>query len=187
MELLTPRLVLRDFRLSDFDALSELESQPETYHYEGPTPSADKIRLRLEKLLSQNNEKPRMYYRLAVTLPPHDRLIGRVSLVLLNDAIREWELGWATHPQEWRQGYASEAARRMLGFAFEDLGAHRVSAFCHVLNAASVRVMEKLSMQKEGHLRGTRWWHEDWHDEFIYAILEREWHIASHSQPTAKS
>lgn len=175
MVLSTPRLFLRDFRPGDYDALCELESQPETYCYEGPNPSPEKTRQRLEKTLAQNNENPRMYYRLAITLPQHDLLIGRVSLVLLNDAIREWEIGWAIHPREWGKGYASEAARQLLGFAFEELKAHRVSAFCHVLNTASVRVMEKLSMQRDGLLRGTRWWREAWHDEFVYSILEKDW------------
>lgn len=175
MELITPRLILRDFRFDDFESLRAIESRPETYYYEGPNPSPEKTRLQLEKLLAQNNEKPRMYYRLAVTLPPDDQLIGRVSLVLLNDAIREWEIGWAIHPDEWGQGYAPEAARRLMDFAFTELGAHRVTAFCHVLNQASVRVMEKLSMQREGHLRATRWWREAWSDELVHAILEKDW------------
>lgn len=175
MELLTPRLILRDFRLEDYHDLRSLESRPETYHYEGPNPSPEKTRLQLEKILAQNAEQPRQYYRLAVTLPADNRLIGRVSLVLLNNLIHEWEIGWAIHPDEWGQGYAPEAARRLLDFAFTALGVHRVTAFCHSLNQASVRVMEKLSMQREGHLRETRWWREEWHDEFVYAILERDW------------
>lgn len=175
MQLITPRLLLRDFRLNDFDALRTLEAHPETYRYEGPNPSEEKTRLQLEKILEQNEESPRQYYRLAVTLPPHDIVMGRISLVLLNDTIREWEIGWAMHPQEWGKGYTPEAARRLLDFAFDELGAHRVTAFCHALNTASVRVMEKLSMHKDGRLRETRWWHDNWSDEFVYAILERDW------------
>jgi RimJ/RimL family protein N-acetyltransferase len=63
----------------------------------------------------------------------------------------------------------------MLDFAFGELGVHRVTAFCHVLNRASVRVMEKLSMRRDGRLRETRWWHDSWCDEFVYAILDRDW------------
>ncbi len=63
----------------------------------------------------------------------------------------------------------------MLELAFGALGAHRVEAYCNANNHASVRVMEKLGMQRDGHLRETRWWNGAWADEFVYSILEREW------------
>lgn len=175
MELATTRLILREFQATDFNALRELEAHPETYRYEGANPTEASIRTHLEKIMASANDNPRIEFRLAITIPPHDVVRGRISLFLLNSSIREWEIGWAVHPQEWGNGYAPEAARRLLDFAFGELGVHRITAFCHVLNKASVRVMEKLSMQRDGRLRETRWWNDGWSDEFVYAILERDW------------
>jgi RimJ/RimL family protein N-acetyltransferase len=62
----------------------------------------------------------------------------------------------------------------MLRFAFGELKAHRVVASCHADNLASARVMEKLGMEREGRLREVRRLNEQWWDEFVYSILERD-------------
>lgn len=175
MQLTTQRLILRDFRESDFDALRALEAHPSTYHYEETNPSEEVTRLQLEKMIEQQNETQRKYYRFGITIPPQDVVKGRIALVHTNHSICEWEIGWAIHPDEWGKGLATEAARSMLGFAFEKLDAHRVIAVSHASNQVSIRIMEKLSMTREGHLRETRQWHGAWSDDVIYSILDREW------------
>ena len=72
-----------------------------------------------------------------------------------------------------------EAAHALLGYGFATLGLHRVIATCQPENVASWRVMEKLGMRREAHVRqciprddGT-WW-----DEYVYAILKAEWNAA---------
>lgn len=57
------------------------------------------------------------------------------------------ELGFATAPGARRQGYATEACRAVLRFAFEHLRLARVSALCLETNRASVRVLEKLGFR----------------------------------------
>lgn len=174
MELLTPRLTLREFRKTDFASFRELESHPATYHYESACPDETATRKSLENALADSRQTPRTRYRLAVTICPADEVRGRVTLALINDSIREWEIGWAIHPDEWGKGFAVEAAQRLLEFAFTDLGAHRVVAFSHAQNTASLRVMQKLGMRQEGLLRETRQWQGGWVNEVVYAILERE-------------
>jgi ribosomal-protein-alanine N-acetyltransferase len=175
MELITPRLILREFQDADFPALRALETCPQTHYYEKGIPSEDQTREYLRKVQDDAQKIPRTQIRLAVTLQSDGRLIGRVRLSLQFVEIREWEIGWALHPAEWGKGYASEAARRLADYAFKEQNAHRLVAFCHAGNAASVRVMEKLGMHRDGHLRETLWWHGSWSDEFVYAVLEREW------------
>lgn len=102
-------------------------------------------------------------------------MIGDLHLEFLHTETREWEIGWFVRRDCWGQGYATEAARAMLDYAFKELHAHRIMAFCHVANARSVRVMEKLGMQRDGLLREARCWHGTFVDEYVYAILEREW------------
>lgn len=84
-------------------------------------------------------------------------------------------MGWVIHCAHWGKGYATEAAREVIHFGFTQLQVHRVVAFCNAHNAASARVMEKLGMRKDGHLRETRWWRGAWSDEFVYSVLDREW------------
>lgn len=176
MQLNSQRLVLREFTPEDLPAVFEYEGRPETHWFERAVPDEATVKQRLDEILGWSRADPRTHYRLAVTLPTDPRAVGMLALTLNNLEIREWEIGWALHFDLWGQGYASEAASRLLGFAFDQLQAHRVVAFCNANNRASERVMEKVGMQYEGTLRQTRWWHEAWCDELVYAILDQDWH-----------
>lgn len=176
MELLTPRLILREFRDTDFTSFRELEAHPATYHYESACPGETATRSYLENARTDALQTPRIRYRFAMIVHPADTVCGRITLSLMNTSIREWEIGWAVHPGWWGRGLATEAALRVLEFAFRELGAHRVVAFSHAGNAASLRVMKKLGLQQEGLLRETRQWQGGWADEVVYAILDREFH-----------
>jgi RimJ/RimL family protein N-acetyltransferase len=63
----------------------------------------------------------------------------------------------------------------VIDWAFGELNIHRIVAFCHADNSASVRVMQKLGMHCDGRLRETRWLKGKWWDELIYSVLDREW------------
>lgn len=185
MELLTPRLRLRLFEESDFDALYEMDSDPHFVRFERPVRTPEQVRERLNMTLNEVKEDPRRHYRFAITLPPDDTLRGYVVLTQVNVDIGEFEIGWSVHPAEWNHGYATEAASRLLDFAFHDLQARRVVAFCHSLNSASERVMVKLGMTREGLIRQVRWLNGAWWDELVYAILDHEYTAPGHRSQQA--
>lgn len=178
MELHTPRLILRELHEDDLEALRDFETRPEMHDYERETiPGEDITREFLRNAEQRAQDDPRTQYWLAVTIRPDDRVIGHVSLRCNHHDIQEWEVGWAIHSAHWGKGYATEAARALIHFAFTELQVHRVVAFCNAHNTASVRVMEKLGMRKDGHLRETRRWRGGWSDEFVYAVLDHEWPV----------
>lgn len=72
-----------------------------------------------------------------------------------HDPANEHEIGWRLRPDRWGRGYATEAARRMAAFAFEDVQAPSLAAICHPQNAASSEVMRRLGMR----YRGEEIWH----------------------------
>ena len=79
------------------------------------------------------------------------------------------EIGWRLHPDFWHQGLASEAARHMAAFAFDNLGAPELIAMCHPDNAASARVMDRLGMR----YRGLETWYGE--IEVTYALRREDW------------
>ncbi len=182
MKLYTPRLILRELEIDDFQSLRTLEVHPETYRYEPETPSLIQTKAYLQHSIDYAKQNPRWYYRFALSIRPTHSLRGRITLSMQNEAIQEWEVGWALDPAEWGKGFATEGALAAIDFAFTELQAHRVIAFCHTANRASWRVMEKCGMQREGLLRETRHCRGEWSDEYVYAILDREWrrHDAFH-------
>jgi RimJ/RimL family protein N-acetyltransferase len=175
MDMITPRLKLRDFVEGDYPALRDMDTRIEFNTYEREVVSEGDTQKSLEESITSQHEIPRTVFRLAITIPPKDTVIGIIKISRQQETIREWEVGWAVHPDEWGKGYATEAAWHLMDLGFKELNIHRVVAFCHVDNSASVRVMEKLGMHLDGRLRETRWLNGIWWDEYVYAILEREW------------
>jgi RimJ/RimL family protein N-acetyltransferase len=175
MEIITPRLRIREFSEADYPAMREMDSRIEFNTYEREFVSEFDTRQSLNESLSTQLEIPRTTYCMAITILPENTVKGMIKIHCQYSRIREWEVGWAIHPEEWGRGYATEAARYLMDWSFKELNIHRVVAFCHANNDASVRVMEKLGMKKDGRLRETRWLNGAWWDEYVYAVLEREW------------
>jgi RimJ/RimL family protein N-acetyltransferase len=71
--------------------------------------------------------------------------MGQVTLANIPDS-GAWALAFWTHPECWGEGYATEAAGRVIDFAFRDLGANRIWAGAATWNKGSLRVLEKLGM-----------------------------------------
>jgi RimJ/RimL family protein N-acetyltransferase len=170
----TARLLLRDLRESDLAALVPIHADPVFQRYEGQPASEDQTRASLEKSLAEIEKDPRTHYRLAITIPPDDQLVGHIVFWVNNAEIHEWEIGWGVSPHLWGRGIATEAARAILQFAFTAMDVNRVVAFCHAGNTASWRVMENIGMQREGRLRETRWLNGEKFDEYVYAILRSD-------------
>lgn len=85
------------------------------------------------------------------------------------DRANDHEIGWRLRQDRWGCGYASEAARRMAAFAFDDLQAPRLAAVCDPENLASAQVMKRLGMQ----YRGLERWYDA--DCDVYAITAQQW------------
>jgi ribosomal-protein-alanine N-acetyltransferase len=114
----------------------------------------------------------------AITDRTDDRLIGNCGIRVNDPDLREANIGYELDPRHWGRGYATEAARAILGFGFDELGLHRVWAECVADNTGSARVLEKLGMRREAHFREHQWFKGRWRDTLVYAVLDREWHGA---------
>src|SRR3954447_25489786 len=110
---------------------------------------------------------------LAVTRPEEDRVIGFARIAPSGP----WaaKLGYAIHADHWGNGYATDAARVMLGFAFNTLGRHRVTAAIGPENEASIAVVKRLGFTYEGHLRDHVFTNGAWRDSLLYSLLETEY------------
>jgi RimJ/RimL family protein N-acetyltransferase len=79
-------------------------------------------------------------------------LVGCIGLTFTAEH-RRAELGYWIAPAEWGRGYATEAARAVVDWAFAN-GWERITAGHFVGNEASGRVLEKIGLEREGLLRG---------------------------------
>ena len=167
------RLSLREFRDDDFDAVHSYACDMEVVRYMpwGPN-TEDDTRAFLERAQSSSAADPRIGYTLAVMQTSTDRLIGGIGL---DTEDQQAMLGYCFARPAWGQGFATEAARLILDFGFETLGIHRVRAGCDSENAASLRVLEKLGMRREGYFKHDCQIRGVWRDTVAFAILSDEW------------
>ena len=111
---------------------------------------------------------------LAITLRADGRQIGGIGL-RIEQLHQHAELGYWLGVPFWGKGYATEAAREVLRYGFENLGLHRIFASHFKHNSTSGKVLKKIGMRHEGcqreHLR--KW--DQFVDSELYGILRREW------------
>jgi ribosomal-protein-alanine N-acetyltransferase len=171
--LTTERLVIRPFLKSDYQDLYEYLSLEETYRFERGEPMS----LREVKKLCKERAKGTVFW--AVTLKDTGKLIGHVSLNRERpEFFRTWNIGYIFNPVFQNKGYASEAARAIIRYAFAELNAHRIVGHCSPDNIASWKVLENCGMKKEGLswkdflVRNDENGNPVWLDSLNYAILE---------------
>jgi [ribosomal protein S5]-alanine N-acetyltransferase len=110
---------------------------------------------------------------LAITLRDGGTLCGGVGLRLELEHSHA-ELGYWLGVPYWGRGYATEAARAMLCYGFDELKLHRILATHFKHNDASGKILRKLGMTREGCMRGhLRKW-DKFLDVECYAILRSE-------------
>lgn len=176
MILTTKRLVLREFEEEDWRAVLAYQSQPLYLRYNPWTQRTEQdARAFVRRFIAQSEEEPRAKFQLAITLAPDGQFIGNAGIRM--KALDDWEadIGYELDPRYWGYGYATEAAGALLAFGFQELGLHRIWAWCIAENFTSARVLEKIGMRQEGHLLENEWMKDRWWDTLLYAILEDEW------------
>lgn len=114
-------------------------------------------------------------YNFAITWQDQSNLIGVIGLEIAPEYKRA-ELGYWLGRPFWGKGFASESARRIVRFGFEDLKLHRIFAACFSRNVASMRVMQKAGMIYEGTLREHFLHFNRYEDTAYYGLLREEYH-----------
>ncbi len=93
------------------------------------------------------------FYNWAMELKDTHELIGNVAIVNVFEETCSMELGWVIARKCWGNGYAPEAARRIMDLLFDEVGVNCIFAKHDVNNPKSGRAMRKLGMKYEGTLR----------------------------------
>jgi ribosomal-protein-alanine N-acetyltransferase len=85
--------------------------------------------------------------------PDGEALAGIVSLHQIDRDRLRAELGYWIGVPWWGKGYATEAARAVVRYGFDELGLHKIHAHYMTRNPASGKVLERIGMRQEGLLR----------------------------------
>jgi ribosomal-protein-alanine N-acetyltransferase len=171
----TDRLVLRELEEADWEPVHSYASDPEVVRYMDWGPNTeDETKKFVQRAIEAQREQPRKNYQLAIVLKDDGRLIGGCGIHVSDPNNREGWIGYCLSRHFWRHGYATETAKALLRFGFDQLSLHRIFALCEPENLASAHVLKKAGMQQEGHFRECKFRKGKWHDELLYAIINHK-------------
>ncbi len=105
----------------------------------------------------------------------NDRLTGALTLFAINREQGRAEIGYALRSSHWGRGYAQEALRMALDYAFDILELRRIEADIDPRNTGSCKLVERLGFVREGLLRDR--WQVDGEvcDSAMYGLLADDW------------
>jgi RimJ/RimL family protein N-acetyltransferase len=145
----TERLRLREWRELDLAPFAALNADPQVMEFlPGPLDrvESDALASRIRAHFTRHG-----YGLWAVEAPGVADFIGFVGMSVPNFQAHFTpcvEIGWRLAHGYWGNGYATEAARATLAFAFRGLALDEVVSFTVPLNWRSRRLMERLGMTR---------------------------------------
>lgn len=147
----TARLILRRAVREDADAMfRNWASDPDVTKYLTWTPH-DRIETTqkiLEDWLAQYEKHDG--YQWMIELKHIGQPIGSISVVRLNEAEREAEIGYCIGCRWWHKGITTEALTAVMEYLFAEVGMNRITARHDPRNPHSGGVMRKCGMKYEG-------------------------------------
>lgn len=168
--LYTERLILRPYTIWDADDLQKIINDKDIASTMMTIPYPYTLEDAIE-WLSQRDEKFEETGSPEFAITHRDEyFIGGLGL-RINKEHKNAEIGYWIGKSYWGKGYCTEAARAVVKYGFEVLKLNRVYATHMTRNPASGRVMQKIGMKHEGHLRQHRKKLDKFEDMELYGIL----------------
>ena len=146
----TERLTLRPFTMDDFDNLAAMNADARVMEYFPAPLSHDESAGFLQRIMA--HEAAHGFSLLAVHKKDDGAFCGFTGLLTANfDApfLPAVEIGWRLVHAAWGQGLGPEAARACLELGFSGLQLEEIISFTAVKNSRSIRVMEKIGMERD--------------------------------------
>jgi RimJ/RimL family protein N-acetyltransferase len=176
LPLFTRRLTLRRFADSDVDVFRAYRNDRGVARFQdwdgcSLEEAVDIVRTHGGRAIAV----PGQWLQIAIARTHDNGLIGDCAVKLHAADPMQATIGFTLAPTYQRQGFGTEALSRLLEHLFADMALHRVVADTDALNLPAARLLERLGMRREGHLRRSLWFKGRWADEYLYAILQDEW------------
>jgi RimJ/RimL family protein N-acetyltransferase len=180
MNLETERLIIRKLRAAHLADFVEYRSDPQVCEFQGLLPmTPEKGKEYIEKLKDAEFGTAGQWVQLCVELKATGKVIGDIGLKPEAYDARIVEWGVSFSPKYQRRGFARESISGVISHLFAEKNVHRTIAITDVRNASSIRMLEKLNFRREAEFRESFWDEaaNAWRDEFLYAMLEKDWRL----------
>jgi RimJ/RimL family protein N-acetyltransferase len=172
----TARLLLRQFKTSDLDSFFAYRNDPEVAKYQGwSAPYSRAKAVAFVREMSTAVPEPDRWLQVALELSSSAEMIGDVAFSIRKDDERQATIGYSLARPFWGQGFAFEAVSGLLGYLFDEMKLHRVTAELDIRNVSSWKLLDRLGFRREAHLVEHAYYNGAYVSEYHYAMLGREW------------
>jgi RimJ/RimL family protein N-acetyltransferase len=145
----TARLLLRQFRQSDFEPLAALHADPVVMRYLGDGKPRSRSETWVAMASYLGHWELRGYGLWAVEEKATGEFVGRIGL-LNPEGWPGLEVAWTLARARWGNGFATEGAKAALDYAFSVLGLDHLISLIHPDNVASIRVALRIGEKLQG-------------------------------------
>lgn len=147
----TERLLLRELLFSDADGMFELDSNPKVHLFVGNNPVKN-----IEESIEYIHFVHKQYKdfgtgRWAVVLKETNEFLGWSGIKFITDEINGhknfYEIGYRFIEKHWGKGYATEAGKAFVDYAFNEMKVDALYAYADAGNENSRKILEKLGLR----------------------------------------
>jgi ribosomal-protein-alanine N-acetyltransferase len=171
------RITLRELRLEDAPTLFAMLSTEEASRFISPPPTTVEGFERFIHWAIAERESGN-YLCFAVVPEGMSSAIGLFQVRALDPMFGVAEWGFAIGSEFWGTGAFVDAARLVVGFAFDTVGVHRLEARASVANGRGNGALRKIGAVQEGVLRRSFLRHGQYHDQVMWSLLAEDWRAA---------
>lgn len=171
-ELETERLILRRIKKKDVKEIFSIYSNEEVMKHFGckPYKSIDEAKANFKRIKKAFINREGI--RWGITIKEKDKLIGSAGIWRLLKEHMRGEIGYELSNVYWKKGIMTEALSEIIKFGFSKMNLHTIEANLDPANIASVKLLEKLKFQKEGHTKESFYFNGKFEDTGIYSLIK---------------
>lgn len=172
----TDRLLLEPLDEDDIPAFAAYRQDPTVARWQSwdstysVADAAELVRSQPESALPD----PGGWIQVAIRRRNDRHLLGDIAIRLAEDQPDTYEIGVTLAPSSQGRGIATEAARRILAYLFDEAGAHRVYAGADARNEPVARLFERIGMRHEARHTSADYFKSEWTTLDVFAILDSE-------------
>lgn len=167
------RMTLRRFIPGDWKDLLEFMGDEELFRYAGRSLQEDEILAWLERDHQVRLSTAGQTFWLAIVINQTNKVVGYAGLSLTDPLQAMLQIFLSRTLQ--RQGLATEVADALLGFCFEGIKLHRVTASCDSRNVAACKLFMRVGMRREAEFVKNTPDANGWLSTVWFAALEEEY------------
>jgi [ribosomal protein S5]-alanine N-acetyltransferase len=170
----TDVVTLRELRLSDAPALLAMLGTEEVSRFVAPPPSTVEGFERFIHWAHKDRAAGR-FVCFGIVPAGCDQAVGIIQVRATTASFDTAEWGFAMGSTFWGTGVFLAAAREVLNFTFDVVGAHRLEARAAVANGRGNGALQKIGATREGLLRKSLLRDGAYHDQVVWSICGDEW------------